>query len=141
MRSAVAARCDSRWEGRPDQGRKSFVEALVLSVKRSLLSADAAHLAAEARGVPADRHARHAAVAGPEHGNLGAESVFVTIVSRLQMFNPAGHAEAGNFGERSAGDAILIGIGMSGVPLRRCSDAPILVGSDGLLHVMIILAL
>jgi len=117
--------------------------AAVTILETALLPVDTPALAVSARDVAGPVHARHAALAGAEERDLRAEGVFVDIVFRFPHGVGTRHAQAAHRRERAVRDAVVVGVAVRRVPLRRQADAPALIGVDRLTRrrVMVVLAL
>src|SRR5512136_1826890 len=106
----MPAGLDLRRERRAIGSRRSLFKTSELAVERTLLAADSPHLAAVPGRIPTDRHSCRSAFAGAEKRDLGSEIVFIPIVCRLEMLDPARHSHARHMGETPAGYADVIGV-------------------------------
>src|SRR5690349_20910377 len=141
MRTTMAARRHARRQ----RGTPGFCQGLqlafVLAIKGALLSPNTPHFAAITRRIPTDGHARDPALAGAEHGNLGAERILITVSARLQMTQRARHAQARNLQESATGHSNVIRVGVGGIELGWQANAPISKGRQWFGHKMKVLAL
>src|SRR5258708_346521 len=141
MRTAMTASGPTGRQRWAMDGRKSLFQSLVFVVEGPLLSSYAAHLTPVTWSVPAHTHPRHPAFGGSEQGDFGPKGISVAVVRRLQMLDPAGHAEARDFNEATASHANIICVGVGGITLRWQANAPFLMRRQRVLHVVKIFAL